>query len=202
MYGERATNPVPRGSTFVGAAGQRRRLARVMSPVPAPFGRVGWCASRRGCRRAWTAEDVSAFLADLDTHRDRAIVLAMVLGGLRAAEVRALRLADVDMGLRRVRVIGKGDRERRRPDRRRRSSPSAPPICASERPPGCPTAECFVVLRGPTAGQADDRGRDAQGVPHPPGTVGSDTGAAASAPSHLWRPSWPRPGSTCWRCGS
>lgn len=41
-------------------------------------------------------------------HRDRAIVL----GGLRAGEVRSLRLADVDMGLRRVRVVGKGNRER------------------------------------------------------------------------------------------
>jgi site-specific recombinase XerC len=36
----------------------------------------------------------------------------MVLGGLRAAVVRALRLADVDMGLRRVRVVGKGNEER------------------------------------------------------------------------------------------
>ena len=43
--------------------------------------------------------DVSAFFADLETHRDRAIVLAMLLGGMRSAEVRSLRLADVDMGL-------------------------------------------------------------------------------------------------------
>ena len=56
--------------------------------------------------------DVSAFLADLATHRDRAIVLVMLLGGLRSAEVRGLRLADVDMGLRRLRIVGKGDRER------------------------------------------------------------------------------------------
>ena len=34
-----------------------------------------------------------------------------------------------------------------------RSSPSWPPICAQERPPGCATPECFVVLRGPTAGR-------------------------------------------------
>jgi site-specific recombinase XerD len=31
---------------------------------------------------------------------------------LRAAEERSLRLADVDMGLRRVRVVGKGGKER------------------------------------------------------------------------------------------
>ena len=41
----------------------------------------------------------------------------MLLGGLRAAEVRSLRLADVDMGLRRVRVDGKGGKERSRPGR-------------------------------------------------------------------------------------
>ena len=56
--------------------------------------------------------DVSAFVADLGSHRDRAMALAMVLGGLRAAEVRSLRLADVDMGMRRLRVMGKGRRER------------------------------------------------------------------------------------------
>jgi len=50
------------------------------------------------------AHDVAAFLADLHTSRDRVITLLMLLGGLRAAEVRSLRLANVDMGLRRVRV--------------------------------------------------------------------------------------------------
>jgi site-specific recombinase XerD len=98
-----------------------------------------------------SADDVGAFFGDLDTHRDRALVLGMVLGGLRAAEVRSLRLADVDMGLRRVRVVGKGGKER------------VVPVddvffveCAaylrSERPAGCRTSECFVVLRGPTRG--------------------------------------------------
>lgn len=53
------------------------------------------------------AEEVATFLADLDTHRDTAIALAMVLGGLRAGEVRSLRLADVDVGARRV--VGKGN---------------------------------------------------------------------------------------------
>ncbi len=39
-------------------------------------------------------------------------MLLMALGGLLAAEVRSLLLADVDMGLRRVWVVGKGGRER------------------------------------------------------------------------------------------
>ena len=56
--------------------------------------------------------DIDAFLADLNTHRDRAMTLAMLLGGLRASEVRCLRLADVDMGMRRVTVLGKGNKQR------------------------------------------------------------------------------------------
>lgn len=95
---------------------------------------------------------MSAFLADLHGYRDRAIVLVMLFGGLRAAEVRGLRLADIDMGLRRIRVLGKGGRER--------VVPVDPVLFAElgaclreERPAGCRTAECFVVLRGPTTGR-------------------------------------------------
>jgi integrase len=100
-----------------------------------------------------TPEEVAAFLADLSTHRDRAMALAMLLGGLRAAEVRALRLAEVDRGLRRLRVVGKGGRERIVPvDRAFFAELTA--YLRVERPPGCATPECFVVLRGPTTGQA------------------------------------------------
>jgi site-specific recombinase XerD len=95
---------------------------------------------------------VAAFLADLETHRDRAVVLSMLLGGLRAAEVRMLRLADVDMGLRQVRVLGKGGRERIVPVDGSFFSELAAYLRA-ERPKGCRTPECFVVLRGPTAGR-------------------------------------------------
>jgi integrase len=51
-------------------------------------------------------------VADLGAARDRAIALLMLLGGLRAGEVRTLQLADVDFGQRRVFVIGKGGQER------------------------------------------------------------------------------------------
>jgi site-specific recombinase XerD len=99
------------------------------------------------------ADDVAVFLADLNTHRDRAIVLAMVLGGLRSAEVRGLRLTDVDMGMRRVRVVGKGNRERLIPVDRMFFDEVAAYV-RLERPVGCRTPECFVVLRGPTTGGA------------------------------------------------
>jgi integrase/recombinase XerC len=55
---------------------------------------------------------VAAFIADLRTARDRSMALLMLLGGLRAGEVRALLLSDVDQELRRVRATGKGGRER------------------------------------------------------------------------------------------
>jgi integrase/recombinase XerC len=97
--------------------------------------------------------DVRTFLSDLETHRDRAIVLAMVFGGLRASEVRSLRLRDVDMGLRRLRVVGKGGRERVVPVDGAFFTECAAYL-ASERPEGCATPECFVVLRGPTHGNA------------------------------------------------
>ena len=97
-------------------------------------------------------EDVAAFVTDLRTFRDRAITLLMLLGGLRAAEVRSLRLADADMGLRRVRVTGKGGKERVVPVDAAFFAELAAYL-REERPAACRTAECFVVLRGPTAGQ-------------------------------------------------
>ena len=145
------------------------------NPVPAPRRSSGLRGSRQGLlghvrgRRATgsgrlvrqehrlpeslDASDVAVFLADLNTHRDRAMVLLMLLGGLRAAEVRSLRLADVDMGLRQVKVTGKGSKQRVVP-----VDPAFFTELASylrvERPSGLATPECFVVLRGPSAGGA------------------------------------------------
>ena len=97
--------------------------------------------------------DVSAFIGDLDTHRDRAIVFAMLFGGLRAGEVRSLRLADVDQGRRWVRVLGKGGKERTVPIDSTFFAELAQYL-RIERPAGLSTPECFVVLHGPTLGHA------------------------------------------------
>lgn len=99
---------------------------------------------------------MGAFLAVLATHRDQAIVLAMVLGGLRSAEVRSLRLAEVDQGRHRLRVIGKRGRERVVPVARAFFAELAAYL-REERRSGLATPECFVVLRGPTAGRSDWR---------------------------------------------
>jgi Site-specific recombinase XerD len=141
---------VPAARRASGLRGQRGLLGHVNSGRRRQGGRLVRQPQR--LPESLDPDDVALFLADLETHRDRAIVLAMVLGGLRAAEVRSLRLADVDLGLRRVRVVGKGGRER--------IVPVDDPFfreCAAylrlERPWHCPSAECFVVLRGPTRGQ-------------------------------------------------
>jgi integrase/recombinase XerC len=81
------------------------------------------------------------------------LVLAMLLGGLRAGEVRRLRLADVDFGRRLLTVIGKGERQRVVPVDRTFFVELAVYL-RTERPAGVRTPECFVVLHGPTTGSA------------------------------------------------
>jgi integrase/recombinase XerC len=153
LAGVCAQNPVPAARRSTGVRAQRRGVLGHLGP-----GRSGRGAGRlvRAPKRlpeALGAREVAEFVADLNTARDRAIALLMLLGGLRAMEVRGLLLADVDLGLRRVRVLGKGGKER--------TVPVDPEFFTelalylrSERPPGCGTRECFVVLRGPTRGQA------------------------------------------------
>ena len=151
LAGARPSNPVP----------APRRGAGLRPKARGPLGHLGPGRARGGGRlvrqvrqlpESLAPADVGTFLADLATHRDRAIVWAMVLGGLRAGEVRGLRLADVDQGRHRVRVIGKGGRERVVPIDRAFFTELAAYL-RQERPPGITTPECFVVLRGPTAGR-------------------------------------------------
>ena len=152
LIGARADNPVPTARRS--AAGARRRGL---------LGHLGTSRHRSSGGRLVVAprllpesldlDEVRCFVADLGTARDRAIALAMLLGGLRAGEVRALRLADADFGLRRLRVTGKGGRERVVPVDAAFFTELATYL-REERPSGCATPECFVVLRGPTAGQA------------------------------------------------
>lgn len=63
--------------------------------------------------RVLSPDDVDAFVAALRTRRDRAMVLAMLLGGLRRCEVLGLRAADVNPGRRQVFIAeGKGGAQR------------------------------------------------------------------------------------------
>lgn len=150
MAGARTDNPVPSPRRGQGLRQSPRGLLGHLGPGRA---RSGGRLVRQPQRlpESLSTNDVDAFLASLATHRDRAMVLAMLLGGLRSAEVRGLLLADVDMGRRRLRVIGKGNKERHIPVDAAFFTELAAYL-RWERPPGLATPQCFVVLRGPTTG--------------------------------------------------
>jgi integrase/recombinase XerC len=152
LSGSRDDNPVPAPRRGQGLRPKARGLLGHLGPGRArSAGRL--VRQQKQLPESLEPRDVSAFLGDLGTHRDRALVLLMVFGGLRAAEVRSLRLADIDQGRRRVRVLGKGGKERTVPVERAFFSELAAYL-RTERGPGLFTQECFVVLKGPTAGQA------------------------------------------------
>jgi len=152
IVGARADNPVPAPRR---SSGMRARPQGLLGHVKRRRAREGGGRLLRQPRRlpeSLEPDEVAGFLIDLNTHRDRAMVLAMLQGGLRAAEVRRLRLSDVDLGLRRLRVVGKGDRQRTVPVDRAFFAVLVTYL-RDERPAGLATDACFVVLRGPTRGQ-------------------------------------------------
>lgn len=150
MAGERPDNPVPSPRRGQGLRPKARGMLGHLGPCRGR-GAGKLVRQQRPLPESLDLADVTAFLASLGSHRDRAIVLVMLLGGLRSAEVRSLKLANVDQGRRRLRLTGKGGKERIVPvDAAFFAELAAYLRC--ERPPGLKTPECFVVLHGPTAG--------------------------------------------------
>lgn len=100
-----------------------------------------------------TTEQVREFLRSLHRYRDIAMVHLMLLCGLRSREVLDLHVTDVVFIDQRIRVVGKGDKERLMP---------LPPILIDaiadyiriERPTDCDASVLFVVLQGQRRGQA------------------------------------------------
>ena len=199
MTGARADNPVPAARRSSGLRAARRGLLGHIGPGrPRGGGRL--VRQPRRLPESLEPDDVAAFLADLRTFRDRAITLAMLLGGLRAAEVRSLRLADVDMGLRRVRVTGKGGKERVVPVDGAFFAELAAYL--REERPRVPHAG---VLRGaarPDRRAAAHRGRAAADLPHPPGVLRGRCGCGRTGCAIPTAPSSRAAGIDCWRCGS
>ncbi|MDY7091099.1 MAG: tyrosine-type recombinase/integrase [Actinomycetota bacterium] len=138
--GDVEVNPVPRGLPT------RRERQRPRQGVP--LVRVP-----RTLPRILQPVQVDALLAALRTHRDRAMVEAMVLGGLRRCEVLGLRLEDLQVAARRVFIAdGKGGHQRQIPVSGRFFASVAAYLDA-ERPPGIDTDRLFVVLKGPRRGR-------------------------------------------------
>ena len=135
-----SVNPVPRGlptrkSRHRGERGLPlirgvRRLPRILEPG-----------------------EVEALMGSLRTTRDRAMVQAMVLGGLRRCEVLGLRLEDLRLGEWRVFIAdGKGGHQRLVP----MSQSFFTTVAAylnDERPAEAVTDRVFVVLKGPRRGE-------------------------------------------------
>ena len=91
-------NPVPTSLAARRPAGRRGK------------GGVPLIRTPRTLPRVLAPAEVDALRAALRTHRDRAMVDAMVLGGLRRCEVLGLRIEDVNAGERRLFVALKGRR--------------------------------------------------------------------------------------------
>ena len=97
--------------------------------------------------------EVDALIGALRTRRDRAMVEAMVLGGLRRCKVLGLRVGDLRVAERKVFIAdGKGGRQRVVPVSSRFFA-SVAAYLDTERPAGAPTDFVFVVLKGPHRGQ-------------------------------------------------
>jgi site-specific recombinase XerD len=138
--GDVAANPVPRGLPT------RRERQRPHQGVPL-------VRATRRLPRILTPDEVDALTGALRTHRDRAMVSAMVLGGLRRCEVLGLRLNDLRVAERRVFIAdGKGGRQRLVPISSRFFDHVAAYL-ESERPADAATDSVFVVLKGQRRGQ-------------------------------------------------
>jgi site-specific recombinase XerD len=134
-------NPVPRGLATRNRSGSRRTRIAPLVRVP------------RTLPTILSPAEIDRLLAALRTHRDRAMVLAMVLGGLRRCEVLGLRLGDLWVGERRVFIAeGKGGHHRVVPIANRFFT-TVGDYLDVERPASATTERLFVVLKGPRRGQ-------------------------------------------------
>ena len=140
VRGDVASNPVPKGLASR-RGGQRavRGVALIRAPRMLP--------------RVIDPSEVDAFTSALRKHRDRAMVDAMLLGGLRRCEVLGLRFEDINAGERRVFIAdGKGGHQRVVPVSSRFFDALAAYLC-DERPTDADTDRVFVVLKGPRRGR-------------------------------------------------
>ena len=128
-------NPVPRGLA------QRRPGQRAVRSVPL-------IRAPRTLPRVIDPVEADAFVAALRTRRDRAMVEAMLLGGLRRCEVLGLRLGDIRPGERRVFIAdGKGGHQRIVP-LSQRFFVSLAAYLSLERPEPAVDDHVFLVLKG------------------------------------------------------
>ena len=107
-------NPIPRGAEtrWHGQDHRSGLLGHLARPQPRSALRL---REPRKLPRALDHEEVVALFEGLKSWRDRAMAGLMLYCGLRAGEVLALAVGDVDIGARWLLVHGKGSKERRVP---------------------------------------------------------------------------------------
>jgi integrase/recombinase XerD len=138
MLQEMPANPVPRGLATRRPRGRSSSVPLIRAPRTLP--------------RVLTAPEADALLGALRRWRDRAMVEAMLLGGLRRCEVLGLRLSDLRPGEGRVFIAeGKGGHQRLIPISPRFFR-TLSRYLESERPPDADLEMVFVVLKGPRTG--------------------------------------------------
>ena len=133
-------NPVPRGLSTRRQGGSRRSRTAPLVRVP------------RTLPRILSPGEADRLVGALRTHRDRAMVLAMLLAGLRRCEVLGLRFEDVQVADRRLVVVeGKGGHHRVVPAANRFFDVLGAYL-HDERPATARTERVFTVLKGPRRG--------------------------------------------------
>ena len=140
LCGEMAANPVPRGMATrrTGAGGQPTGSPLIRTPRTLP--------------KVLDPADVIALLGAARHWRDRAMIEAMVLGGLRCCEVIGLRLEDLQPTNRRVFIAdGKGGHQRLIP-MSGQFFQSLSQYLSLERPADSSSDAVFVALKGTRRG--------------------------------------------------
>lgn len=152
LTGRMAYNPVPYGQVnhgwrtagrvkgLLGHTAQKRKKMRLAVKTD------------RRLPRGLTKNEVILLLASFKTYRDRALALLMLYSGLRSGEVLGINIHDLDLGLKQVRVLGKGRKERMVP------LDDTTLLCLHryllrERPE-TEASQMFVVLKGARRGEA------------------------------------------------
>jgi integrase/recombinase XerD len=133
-------SPVPRGLSTRRQGGSRTSRTVPLVGVP------------RTLPRILQPAEVDRLLGALRARRDRAMVLAVLLAGLRRCEVLGLRFCDVQVADRRLFVTeGKGGHHRVVPAANRFFD-ALGDYLHDERPATAGTSRVFVVLKGPRRG--------------------------------------------------
>ena len=136
---EISKNPVPRGLSTRRQAGRRNGVPLIRTPRTLP--------------QILEPTEVDALLKSLRRWRDRAMVEAMLLGGLRRCEVLGLRMEDLRLGEARLFIHeGKGGHQRLIPVSARFFR-SLARYLELERPTVADPTAVFVALKGPRRGQ-------------------------------------------------